>query len=747
MKFRTYGFAAFATALLATSTFAQTNFPEVEPNGQKSEANAVGIVTMTAGDTITGVSTGTSTTLGLTTDATGDTFRVKTGALPLGIYKHRLTVTTSTTTGHTASIRGVNQSGGVPGTTDSTVQTTSTAGAIPRTNYWFGFGKQEEIYYRVGGTTTTTAAYTATLGTSTVTPVVVPGTFVGTSITISTIGQTTQDTELYVYDSNFNPMPGYHNDDEGPGGATAQSRIIRPFPAGTYYLAVSDYNTCNNLSDSNGDEDFTTGLLLDFPDALVSADRETGPVDYDATIDDGSGPVAVTLVGDGEFDIAWAVFTVTAGAAPANDACASAAAITSSAVGILSTATNDGSSSCDTGGASSRDVWYSYTAGATGQLSANTCGSSGDTTLAVFSACGGTELACSDDCGGTPCGGTSSCVSGIALTSGQTVILRVSDKGTGTGLFTLNVSLKVVGDDCSLPITLAGPGVYPFDTTSATTGTEGQGTPTGCSSSVKKDLWYTYTATMNGTLTVTTCNQTTSTTRDTKIALWPGAGCPTGSNLACNDDAGATLCPTPGSTLESTVSTAVTCGQVITIQLGNFSATANITGTFTVSEVGTSCDTPTTAFCLGDGTGAPCPCGNTGAVGHGCGSSAFAGGAILFSTGIASDETSGTDTLVLTATDIPGPGLFFQSNGLAGAPINFGDGHLCAAVGIVRLGVVFPVAGVASYPGGLTPNEIHIAGGAVAGQTKHYQCWYRSVPGLCSANNYDLTQGLTLTWV
>ncbi|MBL8858717.1 MAG: hypothetical protein JNL28_09445 [Planctomycetes bacterium] len=155
--------------------------------------------------------------------------------------------------------------------------------------------------------------------------------------------------------------------------------------------------------------------------------------------------------------------------------------------------------------------------------------------------------------------------------------------------------------------------------------------------------------------------------------------------------------------------------------------------------------TPSTPFCLGDGTGAPCPCANTGAAGHGCGSSAFAGGAILSATGIAG-ASLGTDTLVLTATDIPGPGLFFQSNTLAASPINFGDGHLCATGGIIRLGVVFPSSGVASYPGGLTPNPIHVQGGATNGQTKHYQCWYRSVPGLCTANNYDLTQGLTLVW-
>ncbi|MBL8860160.1 MAG: hypothetical protein JNL28_16740 [Planctomycetes bacterium] len=155
--------------------------------------------------------------------------------------------------------------------------------------------------------------------------------------------------------------------------------------------------------------------------------------------------------------------------------------------------------------------------------------------------------------------------------------------------------------------------------------------------------------------------------------------------------------------------------------------------------------TPSTPFCLGDGTGAACPCANTGAAGHGCASLSFAGGAILTSSGIAGASVA-TDTLVLTATDIPGPGLFFQSTTLAASPINFGDGHLCATGGILRLGVVFPTAGVASYPGGLTPGPIHIGGATSNGDTRHYQCWYRSVPGLCSAQNYNLTQGLTLTW-
>jgi hypothetical protein len=153
-----------------------------------------------------------------------------------------------------------------------------------------------------------------------------------------------------------------------------------------------------------------------------------------------------------------------------------------------------------------------------------------------------------------------------------------------------------------------------------------------------------------------------------------------------------------------------------------------------------------TPFCLGDGTGAACPCGNTGAAGHGCASSSFATGAKLTASGFAGASLA-TDTLVLTATNIPGPGLFFQSSGLAPTPINFGDGHLCAAVGIIRMGVVFSAGGIASYPGGTTPNPIHIAGLTSNGDVRHYQCWYRSLPSLCTVmDNFDTTQGLTITW-
>ncbi|MDZ4771972.1 MAG: hypothetical protein SGI72_02440 [Planctomycetota bacterium] len=152
-----------------------------------------------------------------------------------------------------------------------------------------------------------------------------------------------------------------------------------------------------------------------------------------------------------------------------------------------------------------------------------------------------------------------------------------------------------------------------------------------------------------------------------------------------------------------------------------------------------------TPFCTGDTFGPACPCGNSGVLGHGCANSSFASGALLTASGFAGTLPA-TDTLVLTATEIPGPGLFFQSNALAPTPIPFGDGNLCAAIGIVRLGVVFPTGAAAAYPGGSTSLPIHIAGSVQAGNVKHYQCWYRSVPGLCGPNPSGLTQGLSITF-
>jgi hypothetical protein len=155
---------------------------------------------------------------------------------------------------------------------------------------------------------------------------------------------------------------------------------------------------------------------------------------------------------------------------------------------------------------------------------------------------------------------------------------------------------------------------------------------------------------------------------------------------------------------------------------------------------------PWTSFCTGDAVGTTCvACGNNGVAGRGCANSVYSAGALLTFSGTAS---IGSDTLVLTCSDMQGPALFFQADGLAAAPVGFGDGMLCATVGIIRMGVVFPVADVASYPGGLTPLAIHLAGAPIsAASVKHYQCWYRDSPAFCTAATFNTSNGISLAWI
>ncbi|MGH7178617.1 MAG: hypothetical protein ACREJC_14665, partial [Tepidisphaeraceae bacterium] len=249
-------------------------FAEVEANDTKTAANLV--AGMASADSITGTTTGASTTVAGV--ASADYFRVSTAAAAPGIYKHQL-VLTSAVVGHTGTIRGLTQTsstaGGVINTTsDTAMQTSSTATTPPRMVQWYGFGKSESIYYRVAGVAATTAPYTATLTDSAVSTTDAATVFTSGSITITTVGQTgtsQTDTDLWVYDSNFNAIATYGNDDEGPGGATLGSRLIRSYgPGATFYIAISNFQVSNNQA-SPADDDFQTGAVLDFPDAVANS--------------------------------------------------------------------------------------------------------------------------------------------------------------------------------------------------------------------------------------------------------------------------------------------------------------------------------------------------------------------------------------------------------------------------------------------------------------------------------------------
>jgi hypothetical protein len=174
----------------------------------------------------------------------------------------------------------------------------------------------------------------------------------------------------------------------------------------------------------------------------------------------------------------------------------------------------------------------------------------------------------------------------LALSTLATVTF--ADQGAGTKYSTpkppptqpraMALTSALVGgaDSCVTPDVIVGGGPFLFDNTVATTGLEGQAEGL-CTffgfTTVDQDVWFKWTATSSGILSVNTCGLSAV---DTKIAIYQATSCPTaGSAIGCNDDA----CPGFQTTAQATV----VAGQDYLIQLGTYPGAGGGTGTFTCS--------------------------------------------------------------------------------------------------------------------------------------------------------------------
>ncbi len=381
-----------------------------------------------------------------------------------------------------------------------------------------------------------------------------------------------------------------------------------------------------------------------------------------------------------------------------------------------------------------RDVWFQWTADVTGNATVATCtNTSVDTKLAAYAGAGcpadGTAIACNDDA----CSLQSSVT--FAVTAGSTYMIQAGSfpgAAGGASALTISIAGTLTNDDCSAADVIAGQGNFAFNNSAATSGTEGQNEGICLffgSTFIGRDVWFDWTADATGIATVTACGNTAV---DTKMAAYPGSGCPLdGASLACNDD---------DCGLQSTISFPVTAGSTYTLQVGSFPGAAGGAGSFDITIAPPP--TPITPYCFGDGSGTPCPCANDGGAGEGC-ANASGSGSTLSWTG---SESILADDLVLSADNLPlgnnNFGLFFQGVGQVngGLGITFGDGLRCANGTVTRLQLVAAVGGVAS-----TTVSIATAGGATAGTTLHYQCWYRSPGGPCGSS-FNFTNGLSVDW-
>lgn len=161
------------------------------------------------------------------------------------------------------------------------------------------------------------------------------------------------------------------------------------------------------------------------------------------------------------------------------------------------------------------------------------------------------------------------------------------------------------------------------------------------------------------------------------------------------------------------------------------------------------CGPTATSYC--PGVDNHCPCGNGGVGGAGCENSSGQGGGLLAATGVPSVYL---DSVTLHATSLPAqaPILFFQAiNELNnGAGLQFGDGLRCAGGALLRLKVkIAGASGAASYGYGVgTDVPVSVRGAVPAiGGVFRYQGWYRDiVPGFCTIDEFNLTNGLVIEW-
>jgi hypothetical protein len=173
-------------------------------------------------------------------------------------------------------------------------------------------------------------------------------------------------------------------------------------------------------------------------------------------------------------------------------------------------------------------------------------------------------------------------------------------------------------------------------------------------------------------------------------------------------------------------------------------------GTVTVCYDFTRTMTP---FCFGDGTGAACPCANTGTTGHGCQNSAATGGAILEATGAPS--LSSDTTLLTSRFELPSAlSIFLQGNADLPAPVTYGDGLRCVGGALKRLYSKNASSGTVAAPTGSEPSvsaRSAALGDAIgAGQTRSYQVYYRDPnPAFCPAppgSTFNVSSGTRILW-
>jgi hypothetical protein len=220
--------------------------------------------------------------------------------------------------------------------------------------------------------------------------------------------------------------------------------------------------------------------------------------------------------------------SLAARAEASSDDCASATAVGEGVFPYDTTnATSDGPNPCASVG--SRNVWFRYTASASGNTTVSTCASDfgpndQQSVVAVYSGTCGAPV--NITCSFSGCGLGSSAT--FAATAGQSYLIQIGggcDDCTSDGQLTIvSDAGPPANDGCGSP-RLIGEGVHPISNVGATL--DGVAT---CAATAS-DVWFLYVPPMSGLAEILTCGSAF----DTVLTVFDGATCAS-PELACSDD-------------------------------------------------------------------------------------------------------------------------------------------------------------------------------------------------------------------
>jgi len=231
---------------------------------------------------------------------------------------------------------------------------------------------------------------------------------------------------------------------------------------------------------------------------------------------------------------------------PGNDECANPIAAQLGSNFIYTESASDSSDRFTQAGlpgcgpAMTKDIWYSFAATADGSIIINTCGLVDfDSNVEVYSGSCSNLILVGGSCDTPGCPGFSGTTESISVTAGTLYTIRIGgfagDAG-GSGQF--EILFNPAGNEC-INALIANDGFNSFDTLPYTNSADDFDS-TQCSGTFLGELvndgWWTYTASIDGALTVSTSGLVTF---DSDMVLYEGT-CGALNQIACNGDAGST---------------------------------------------------------------------------------------------------------------------------------------------------------------------------------------------------------------